>query len=129
MEEIWKKAVSTTFPDYVLDLAVSNTGRVRKIPTGLIYKTQIKDGLMYVERNGKRLFLHHLIAETFLGPRRDGKRINYKDGNRSNNTLSNIEYVDTTTPMAEPTTKSVEERLADLERKYEALIARFNPTP
>ncbi len=37
--------------------------------------------------------VHAIVAETFLGPRPDGKHINHKDGDKLNNRVSNLEYV------------------------------------
>jgi hypothetical protein len=42
-------------------------------------------------KNKNRL-VHQLVAETFIGPR-DGKRVTHKDGDRTNNALSNIAYL------------------------------------
>jgi hypothetical protein len=36
---------------------------------------------------------HQLVAEAFLGPKPKGKMVHHKDGNPSNNHVSNLEYV------------------------------------
>lgn len=38
-------------------------------------------------------YIHGLVAEAFLGPRPEGYQVDHKDGNRSNNHVSNLEYV------------------------------------
>lgn len=38
-------------------------------------------------------YIHGLVAEAFLGPRPEGYQVDHKDGNRSNNHISNLEYV------------------------------------
>lgn len=40
----------------------------------------------------KTYFVHHLIAETFLGPRPDELYVCHKDGNKNNNGVNNLYY-------------------------------------
>lgn len=42
---------------------------------------------------GKRFYIHRVIALTFLGAPPDGLEVNHKDGNKSNNCVANLEYV------------------------------------
>lgn len=37
--------------------------------------------------------VHKLVMTSFVGPVPEGKQINHKDGDKTNNTLSNLEYV------------------------------------
>ena len=41
----------------------------------------------------ERFYVHRLVAEHFLKPAPDGAVINHKDHNRSNNDVSNLEWV------------------------------------
>lgn len=41
----------------------------------------------------KKVTLHTLVAELFLGPRPEGHVVNHKDGNGRHNDVTNIEYV------------------------------------
>jgi hypothetical protein len=41
---------------------------------------------------GKRFTVHRLVAHAFIGPRPKGMQINHKDGVKSNNAASNLEY-------------------------------------
>lgn len=41
----------------------------------------------------KVVTVHSLIADAFIGPRPDGLQVNHKDGNKLNNSASNLEYV------------------------------------
>lgn len=94
MEKIWKRAVSSRFPDLVIDLKVSNYGCVEKITTGHLYTPHLKDGYYCIKRNKKTIFIHHLVAETFIEPRPENLVIDHKDGNKHNNKLSNLRYAD-----------------------------------
>ena len=38
-------------------------------------------------------YIHHLVAAAFLGPKPKGTEINHKDCDKTNNALSNLEYV------------------------------------
>ena len=92
--EVWKSAVSTRFPDLVTDLEVSNLGNVRKKATGYIFKTKDhKEGYMCIKRQGKTIYRHTLVAETFLGPRQEGMSIDHIDNDKENNKLSNLRYM------------------------------------
>jgi hypothetical protein len=42
---------------------------------------------------GTRKTVHALVAEAFIGSRPDGLVINHKDGNKTNNTPINLEYI------------------------------------
>ena len=96
MEKIWKKAVSSRFSDQVVDLEICNDGTVKKITTGHVYKPHKKDGYYCIKRNGKAIFIHHLVAETFIEPRPKGMVVDHIDGDKNNNILSNLRYVDNT---------------------------------
>lgn len=94
MEKIWKKAVSSRFPDLVIDLEVCNNGMVRKITTGYMFIPQLnKDGYYVITRNSKTIPIHHLVAETFIKPRPEGMVIDHIDGKKSNNNSSNLRYL------------------------------------
>jgi hypothetical protein len=96
--EIWKPAVSSRFQDGVNDLEVSNLSRVRK-NTGYMMKPQLKDGYHCIKRtictNGplKTIYIHHLVAETFIGKRPEGLVIDHIDGNKHNNRADNLRYL------------------------------------
>jgi hypothetical protein len=98
MEE-WKVIIE--FPDYV----ISSSGRVKRLIKGqgsrarpnLILKGYINGaGRRQVElwekSNRKKLLVHKLVMEAFIGPCPVGMEINHLDRNPLNNFLSNLEY-------------------------------------
>ena len=78
---------------------VSNQGEVRNRETGKILKQSLdrKNGYLYVRLqigNRKKNFkIHRLVAEYFI-PNPDGKPcVNHIDGNKLNNSVTNLEWV------------------------------------
>ena len=85
--EIWKDVQNT-------GAKVSSFGRI-KIVRGMTYTPNpSRSGYVYVHINKKNYSIHRLMAIAFNLPRQEGQDyINHKDGNPSNNKLSNLEYV------------------------------------
>ena len=96
MEEIWK-------PVEFLNgrYEVSNSGKLRNTKTKRELKAPINShGYKSVvmrpkETNGKAInvSIHKVVAKAFLGEKPDGYVINHKDGDKTNNTVENLEYV------------------------------------
>ena len=97
MTEQWKPFANGNY-------AISDHGRVKRLTEGR--KTwpgfMLKLNVMKVGYHGVapvidgknvQMFVHHLVAEHFIGPRPDGKEINHKDGVKTNNHVDNLEYV------------------------------------
>lgn len=101
--ELWKSIFG-----YEGRYMVSNYGNIRRCahtrPDGSFLKDRIlkpqprPDGYMIVmlyapgSSQGKWVKVHKIVAETFLGERPHKFDINHKDGEKSNNQLSNLEY-------------------------------------
>jgi hypothetical protein len=88
--EIWR-----AHPDFE-KLEVSTFGRVRTLK-GHCYAIQLnRDGYLYVHFriNGKSFNkkVHRLVAQTFIPNPNILPEVNHKDGNRTNNNVSNIEW-------------------------------------
>ena len=76
---------------------VSTKGRVKNTETWNILSQTPNNGYLRVALNNnkkpKTLFIHRLVALTFL-LKQDGKEhVNHIDGNRSNNNISNLEWI------------------------------------
>lgn len=93
-------------PGYEGIYSVSSCGRIRRdlggqrVRAGRILR-QSRGGpaksYLYacLSRDGRALSkrVHGLVAAAFLGPRPPGKEVNHLDGNGTNNSLENLEYV------------------------------------
>ena len=95
--EIWKPA---EYPGQLWraeDLMVSTYGRIFSATAGhsyLTYGTRTAGGYCSVQRRGRGLLVHRLVAATFLGqPETPDLQVNHKDACRGNNRLENLEYV------------------------------------
>ena len=50
-------------------------------------------GYLRVKMNNKSHEIHRIVAKFFIGERPNGMCVNHKDGNKLNNSPSNLEYV------------------------------------
>lgn len=83
---------------------VSNFGRVKRLVNGkgtyagkILLPHPNRQGyyLAILSTGGKSVGrgIHTLVAGAFIGPRPQGLEVNHIDGDKTNNTLSNLEYV------------------------------------
>lgn len=96
--------MNETWREFMPNYEVSDLGRVRrstagrKTYAGRVMKQQLQAiGYMSVRptRDGKNVhvYVHDAVAAAFIGPKPEGHSVNHMDGNKTNNTPSNLEYV------------------------------------
>lgn len=78
-------------------LEINESGSVRNIKTGRLYSPRKSDRGFYeihLYYGGKHVFrsVHRLLAETFLPNPKRYKYVHFKDGNKDNITVSNLEW-------------------------------------
>lgn len=103
-------------PGYEGLYQVSRDGQVRRLPgvvsrsnsglsiNGRVMSPRIKNsGYLFISlsKGGQRknAYIHHLVAQVFIGDRPLKHDINHIDGNKLNNSASNLEYVTRTENM------------------------------
>lgn len=100
MREQW--AICPIAPQY----EVSTWGRVRHTETGHIRKTQ-RNPAGYPDiaiwdkqiKKQRRLLVHRMVAVTFIPNPHNYSEVNHIDGNKTNNNITNLEWVDHLTNM------------------------------
>jgi len=78
---------------------VSSTGQVRSLKRGrrlmspAVSCTGYYQVNLYLEGRVKHFYVHRLVAAAFIRQIPDGMEVNHKDGDKSNNEVSNLEIV------------------------------------
>jgi hypothetical protein len=81
--------------NYILDKKyfVSNLGRFKNSFGTIMENYKVNDnGYIRVNINKKTFLLHRLIALTFLENNENKQQVNHKDGNKLNNSITNLEF-------------------------------------
>ena len=66
-------------------------GVIRNMITGKTYSgTKTVAGYPMIKINGRKQYVHRVMWESFVGPIPEGMTIDHIDGNKSNNSLSNL---------------------------------------
>lgn len=89
------------YPDY----AISDTGKVMRVTHSpysrskriLLKPMQAPNGYLHVKlfksNTPKRITIHRLVAQAFIGSCPSGRETNHIDGNKTNNHIQNLEYL------------------------------------
>ena len=81
------------FPNYTIciDGTVTNTvtGKIKKPYLG---KTGYYSVELYANGYSKKLYLHRILAEHFIDNNESKRTVNHIDGNKLNNSISNLEW-------------------------------------
>lgn len=93
MKEVWK--VMKEHNGY----EVSNKGEIRNKKTKRILKSSIsykgyKRFIVYINKKGKCLYIHRVVANNFIKNPNNYDCINHKDENKLNNNVNNLEWCD-----------------------------------
>jgi transcriptional regulator len=88
------KRICVDFPNY----EVSDSGDVFSVKTGKkLVAVRVRDGSMRLtlikDKKRVNVTVHRIVAKTFIINLENKPQVNHKDGDRSNNHISNLEWV------------------------------------
>lgn len=99
MQEIWKP-----IKNYESNYEISNLGRIKslrykrgtqsKILSPIKSNTGYMKVRLYSHKEGKRFYVHRLVAMHFINNPNKYECVNHIDGNKENNSVENLEWCD-----------------------------------
>jgi predicted XRE-type DNA-binding protein len=112
------------YPNY----HVTRDGRIFNLANGLERKQRLTRGYHYCALFGdngrKDLLVHRLVAKAYLEPVEGKLEVNHKDGNKSNNSVDNLEWCNRSENMYHAHEKELKGKLT---RQDIYLIKRLIP--
>ena len=95
MEEIWKQIV---YDGILYDYEVNTVGKIRNIKTGTIKKPHDNGRgylkvQLYHKGKGRSLFVHRIVAETFIPNPDNFNTVDHIDHNKHNNNVENLRWL------------------------------------
>ena len=83
----------TKYPEYLQGYGVGYNGLIFG-RSGMFLKYRNKNGYntvgLQINKKKKMFFVHRLVAEYFVAPRRGNLQVNHIDGNKQNNDFRNL---------------------------------------
>lgn len=73
---------------------VSSQGKVMNSRTGRILRTDLRSGYPYVVLNGRKKYVHILVAEAFIPNPNGYPQVNHRNENKEDNRVENLEWCD-----------------------------------
>ena len=94
--QLTKYLKRTKYPDELQGYGVGYNGLIFG-RSGMFLKYRNKNGYntvgLQINKKKKMFFVHRLVAEYFVAPRRGNLQVNHIDGNKQNNDFRNLEWV------------------------------------
>lgn len=76
------------------DYEITKEGQIINKTNGHVLKPQPNGkGYLRVKIEGKLRFVHRLVAEKYIPNPNNYEQVNHKDGNKTNNSIDNLEWV------------------------------------